>query len=230
MRIFPKPEQDYLISFAYHSIRLEKVPISQKDIDETLNQTQVNTHLEGHLKAVNLVLELAGNELLLPKTPKPNEDITWMKRIHKNLFESLLQESHMMMNQDMIYAIGSPGSWRTTSIKDCPSPFEVPQLLQELIEDLANFHNNFRAKIETPYGLSYDDLQILSEKAYETNLKICYIQPFQFGSNRVARFTENLLRLNWGLPWKIIKHEPSPKQCYLDDIKDMIKKSTAQLN
>src|SRR5690606_4612074 len=42
MRVFPDPSNDALIAFAYHSTRIERIPISRDDIDQTLAGSKVN--------------------------------------------------------------------------------------------------------------------------------------------------------------------------------------------
>ena len=121
------------------------------------------------------------------------------------------------------------GKWRETrhfmsglqSTIEMPNPFNMPKLLHAWWADLVDFHNQMKKKIEMPHLLEDDDIRLLVEKAYDTNLKICCIKPFTDGSNRIARLTENLLRLNWGLPWKTIPSEDEHKLAYLDDIKKM---------
>ena len=104
-----------------------------------------------------------------------------------------------------------------------PSPFEFTKHLEIWWNDIVEFHNKIKHKIEMPTLFEENDIKLLVDKAYETNLKICCIKPFIDGSNRVARLTENLFRLNWGLPWKIISSDHDEKLNYVDDIKKMQK-------
>lgn len=229
MRIFPDPTNDAFTAFAYHSTRIERIPISKADIDHTLAGSKINPYLEGQYKAANLILTLAPNENLIPETHPTNwqetlEQITFLKKLHTNLFKTVADYGALSMNPDII-SLKQVGEWRDERKwivdKEMPSPIMIPHLLHDWWTDLIDFHNQYRNKIELPHLLEDDDIKSLVNKAYESNLKLCCIKPFTDGSNRVARCTENLLRLNWGLPFKIIRHEDEYKLPYIDDIKKM---------
>jgi hypothetical protein len=101
-----------------------------------------------------------------------------------------------------------------------PDPLNIMEHLLSWAQDLSNFHNEHRRLID--YGrYNDDDLSLLINKAYEANLRISCIKPFTDGSNRVGRLVENLLRLNWGLPWKVIVLDDKEK--YIDDLRNMQK-------
>ncbi len=229
MRTFPDPSNDLITSFAYHSTRLERIPISREDIEQTLSGFKINPFLEGQFKTLDLIRQLAANENLIPENQPANwqtsfEQLSFLKRIHRNLMRSIA-EFGALSEDRTILPVKEVGEWREdrkwVANKEMPNPCVVPHHLHDWWTDLIDFHNRFRAKIEMPQLLEEEDIKTLVDKAYETNLKLCCIKPFTDGSNRVARITENLLRLNWGLPLKVIRHEDEYKMSYLDDIKAM---------
>jgi fido (protein-threonine AMPylation protein) len=97
-----------------------------------------------------------------------------------------------------------------------PDPDNIRPLLASLFRSLCEFHQEMKDKIENPSLLEREDIKELAAKAYDANLRICCIKPFNDGSNRVARLVENLLRLNWGLRFKVITAQE--KDRYLRDI------------
>lgn len=232
MRVFPDPSNDALIAFAYHSTRIERIPISRDDIDQTLAGSKVNPYLEGQFKACDLIRILAPDENFIPATPPVSwqvclDQLYFLRRIHRNLFRTVAE--HGLLTDDRtVIPLNQVGEWRDerkwVANKEMPNPIMVPHHLYDWWTDLIEFHNQYRQKIEMPQLLEEDDIKALADKAYETNLKLCCIKPFSDGSNRVARVTENLLRLNWGLPFKIIRHEDEFKLPYIDDIRAMQEK------
>jgi hypothetical protein len=234
MRRFPETSKDTLVAFAYHSTRIERVPLNKQNIDETLSGSNINAWLSGQLTCINLVTEYARNEEFIPRQTLPHTtipELEWMKRIHVNLMKPVAQRGEMTDDTSLI-KIQQVGRWREerhfirgiTEGIEMPSPFDVPKHLHAWWTDIVDFHNQFREKINSPHLFENNDISILVDKAYETNLKICCIKPFIDGSNRVARLVENLFRLNWGLPWKGISSDDKEKLDYVDDIKEMQKK------
>jgi len=231
MRIFPDPSNDALTAFAYHSTRIERIPISRQDIDQTISGTKVNPYIEGQMKAANLLLLLAPDEKLIPATlphswQQTLEQITFLKKFHLNLFKRVAEHGIITLDPDIIQLknVGEYRDERKWVIhQEMPSPIMIPHLLHDWWSDLIAFNIQYSPKIDAPILLEDSDIKALVDKAYETNLKLCCIKPFVDGSNRVARCIENLLRLNWGLPLKIIRHEDEYKMPYIDDIKAMQK-------
>jgi len=233
MRRFPFIEKSQLVSFAYHSTRIERVPISKQNIDETLSGSKINPWLQGQLTCTNLVMELALNENLIPEKTFAHttlSEIDWMRRLHLNLMKPVAQRGEMIDDYTLI-KLTQVGRWREErhfiagiqGTIEMPSPFEFTKHLEIWWNDIVEFHNKIKHKIEMPTLFEENDIKLLVDKAYKTNLKICCIKPFIDGSNRVARLTENLFRLNWGLPWKIISSDHDEKLNYVDDIKKMQK-------
>jgi hypothetical protein len=229
MRRFPDPDNDAITAFSFHSTRIERIPISRQDIDQTLSGAKINPFLEGQYKAIDLIRELATDPDLIPPTQPANwqsslDQLYFLKRIHRNLFRTVADYGVLTIDPSILPP-HQVGEWRDerkwVANKEMPNPVLVPHLLFDWWSDLISFHNQYREKIEMPQLLDDDDIKVLVNKAYETNLKLCCIKPFTDGSNRVARITENLLRFNWGLPLKIIRHEDEFKLPYIDEIRTM---------
>jgi len=208
---------------------MERIPISKTDIDHTITGTKINPFLEGQFKATNLIIQLAYNENLIPESVPQNwqqslEQTSFLKKIHLNLLRTVSEYGAITLNPDVI-GVKQVGEWREDrkwiNEKEMPSPLLIPHLIHDWWSNLINFHNEYRNKIDMPQLLTEDDIKALVNKAYESNLKLCCIKPFSDGSNRIARCTENLLRLNWGLPLKVIRYEDEYKLPYIEDIKKM---------
>lgn len=233
-RSFPPPSQDTLIAYIYHTNRIERIPMDKRTIEAAINQKEPNPYVEGHLRAITLVQQLAPKTDLIPDQVTSifdfDEKFSWLKRIHRNVMRPVAEYGAMMLDTSYIHPT-EVGVYRQThkSLKrhdqnqnlvtvEFPDPIFVRELLTEWAQDLCKFNNEMRHTIE--YGrYSQDDVDQFVAKAYEANLKISCIKPFTDGSNRVGRLAENLLRLNWGLPWKIIKFDD--KDELLDDLREM---------
>lgn len=230
-RIFPKPEQDTLTGFVYHSCRMERVPVSFQDIQQTLTGASSNPWLEGQFKAVNLAMALATNPDLIPKTPPKDhrqslEQLVFLRQLHLNQFRLVAEHAKKLEDTSMIDP-KDVGNWRQgphrVGSTEMPNPIQIQFLLLDWWKELIDFHNQYRTKIETRFGLESPDITALANQAYNSHLKLCCIKPFQDGSNRTARLVENMLRLNWGLPWIVHRSEDQFKLPYVDDIKSIQK-------
>lgn len=236
MRTFPQPSQDTLIAFIYHTNRIERVPMNKKIIEDTLAQKEPNPYVEGHLRAITLVQQLAVDPDLLPKQVKNifefDEKFSWLKRLHRNIMRPIAELSTMTIDPELIrpsevgnyrQSIKSIRSERDNRIVDIemPGPLTIREHLKDWANNICSFHNNIRRTID--YGrYTNQDADAMIDKAYEANLQLCCIKPFTDGSNRLGRLVENLLRLNWGLPWKII--ELDHKEQLLHDLRKMQEK------
>jgi hypothetical protein len=229
--MFPNPSHDTLTAFVYHTTRLERIPVFKSDLDKTLSGADIKPNLEGQFKAIKVVINLAPNPELLPLSPPRDhiqalQQLKFLRVLHLNQFKTVAEENVKLLDTTNLQP-NDVGRWRQGPLfmasTEMPNPIKIQFLLFDWWSDLINFFNTYRSKIETPGTLEQDDLIKISKKAYETNLKLCCIKPFQDGSNRTARLVENLIRLNSGLPWKIIRHEDEFKFPYLEDIKKMQK-------
>ena len=226
-RMFPKPSRNALTSFIHHTLRMERIPASPQDIDQVLKGASSNPWIEGQFKAVNVVISLASNPDLLPQDPPDShrqalDQLVFLRQLHLNQFR-LVSEHAQKLQDPTIIDSREVGAWRSNphfvGSTEMPNPVQIPFLLHDWWKDLIAFHNQYRHKIETPGLLEQDDLTALVQKAYQSHLQLACIKPFQDGSNRTARLVENLLRLNWGLPWKITRHEDEFKIPYVNDLK-----------
>lgn len=231
MRHFPDPSNDTLAAFAFHSTRIERIPLRFEDIQATVSGQNINPYLSGQLSAINLVLFLAPNDKLIPETAPPSwraslQQLQLLKDLHRNIMTPVSEHGLSTLDETVL-PLRLVGEYRDErkylAGREMPNPISIPNHLHDLWSDLITFHNQYRAKIESFQNLNNEDIAALVQKAYESNLKICCIKPFTDGSNRVARLFENLIRLNFGLPWKIIRHEDQFKLPYIDDIIKMQK-------
>lgn len=235
MRVFPETSQDVLIAFIYHTNRIERIPMNKKIIEDTLYQKESNPYVEGHLRAITLVHQLAVDPDLLPNQVNTifefDDKFAWLKRLHRNIMRPIAEFGVMTLDNSLIHP-NDVGAYRQSSksIKseqnniiidiEMPGPLTIREHLKNWANDLCSFHNKMKRTIE--YGrYSKLDTEALIDKAYEANLKLCCIKPFTDGNNRLGRLVENLLRLNWGLPWKIIQIDD--KEQLLNDLRKMQK-------
>lgn len=228
-RLFPTPSQDTLRFFVENTNFLERIVISQNDISETLKRGQNdlanNPNIVGHLKAVNYVLTLAPDPKLIPPVSfilnenQSHNQLQWLRQIHKHMMLSVAEHGEKTLDSTCISRI-CVGTYRSRDKRlgknIMPSPLRIRRLLHDWLKDLSGFVSLYEKKITYPALLTDNDLRILGEKAKSSHIDLCCIKPFEDGSNRAARLAENLLRLNWGLPWKI--HMRENKDEYLKEI------------
>lgn len=234
-RIFPNPDQETLIAFIYHTHRLERIPMNKKSIEQAISKTEPNHFVEGHLRAINRVLQLAPQYDLIPNKIDNvfefDDKFDWIKKIHQNIMKPIADFGQMTLDGSYIHhtnvgvyrqipkSITTETEFQITKV-DMPDPIVIRKLLTEWAEDICQFHNKMNRIID--FGRYADeDVELLIDKAYEANLRISCIKPFTDGSNRLGRLVENLLRLNWGLPWKIISEDN--KEDLLEDLRNMQK-------
>ena len=233
-RVFPNPTQDTLIAFIYHTNRIERIPMNKRTIDAALSQKESDPYVEGHLRAITLIQQLATDPGLIPDKVTTIFDFDnkfpWLRRIHRNVMRPVAEFGVMQLDTSYIHPT-DVGVYRSSHkfLKrhdergnlfqvNMPDPIFVRELLTEWAQDLCKFHNEYKGTID--YGrYTQDDVKLFVDKAYESNLKLCCIKPFEDGSNRVGRLIENLLRMNWGLPWKTINFDD--KDQLLDDLREM---------
>lgn len=232
-RIFPKTDQELLLDFTYVTNRIERIPIPVDEVKGTLNKTCTpNPYIAGQLTCINLIKRLATNDDLIPREVSyadTLDHLSFLKRIHLNMMKpiAVYQEN---IDEPNPYPLAECGQWRYSRKfilqKEMPSPHDIHNHLFNWLSDLADFQNEKRHKIETVQAYDENDIEEIVAQCYEANLKLCCIKPFTDGSNRLARLTEQLLRLNFGLPWKVIRHDDSAYEPYIDDIREMQKEYT----
>lgn len=236
VRVFPEVSKDTFIAFIYHTNRIERIPMNKRTIETAISGKEPNPFVEGHLRAITLILKLATDPNLIPNkinnTFELDEKIPWLKKIHRNIMRPVAEFGETMLDQSYIHR-NDVGNYRQSykSIKTetenaiidvhMPTPMTIKEHLKDWISDLCHFHNDMRKTID--YGrYSNKDVESLVSKAYEANLTISCIKPFADGSNRTGRLVENLLRLNFGLPWKVIDVED--KEQLLTDLRNTQKR------
>jgi len=209
--------------------------MSDKEIKHAISKTEPNPFVEGHLRAINRILSLASKPKLIPDQVDDVFDFDnkfqWIKKLHKDIMNPISEYGQMTLDESLIHYT-NVGNYRQIpkSIKtetefqiitiDMPDPIVIRKLLTEWAQDLCTFHNKMKRTIEIG-RYSSEEVELLLDKAYETNLKISCIKPFTDGSNLLGRLKENLIRLNWGLPWKIIAE--NKKETLLEDLRNMQK-------
>lgn len=242
-RVFPNPDNDLLIAYIYHTHRIERIPMSKKTIEDTLAQRDPNPYVEGHLRAITLVLELAVKPDLIPETVTSiydfDEKFGWLKRLHRNIMRPVAEHGQMLHDYSYIHptqvAVFRDSEKSLTTERDgkiieveMPDPLKIRELLLAWSQDLCAFNQEHLRLIN--YGhYNNEEAEMLIQKAYEANLRISCIKPFSDGSNRLGRLVENLIRLNWGLPWRIISFERDKEQL-LEDLRKMQREYSPDLD
>lgn len=218
MRPFPPPSKEALTAFIYHSVQLERLPITFGDISKsmTLKETDadIDPHACGHFKAINHVLKITKEDSLL-------KDIEWTKTLHKMLFEPIVRHDWITAS-DQPFPPAAVGTYRLTEKfignTRMPNPFQIPRLMEELRQKLLQLDQRLATKMTNARLLTPEDLKDIRTTAHMANLDICCIKPFLDGSNRVGRLVENCLRLHWLMPWQVFSSDPNPKDDLIEEL------------
>lgn len=233
-RIFPPTDRNLLLDFTYVTNRIERIPIPVEEVKGTADKTCIpNPYIVGQLTCITLIQRLAKNENLIPdKITYANtlNDLSFLTRIHLNMMKpiSIYQENMQVPNP---YPISECGQWRYSRKfiidKEMPSPYTIQEHLFDWITSLVEFQAIKKNKIEIAQGYDQEDIREIVEQCYDSGIRLCCIKPFTDGSNRVSRLVEQLLRMNFGLPWKIFRFDEGIENPYIDDIREMQKEYPA---
>jgi len=230
---YPEPEKDVLVAFVYHSLRLDRVPTNRETIERTLHRSigpDSDPYVAGHGKSLALIFQIADDENLLPKVNNVFELDTvlpWLKRLHRNLTRSLAEFGALALDSGII-KLSQIGEFRQTAQTtespfgtiSAPNQYHIRELVMEWANELNEFENKHMHEIRGT-ALSYDTAELFVDKAYEMSLKLAAIKPFEDQNNSMARLVENLLRLHWGMPWKITVE--SKRDEYAEELRDVMK-------
>lgn len=229
-RIFPKPKQDIQMEFITHSCALEGIQILPEDItrairDGSRKMNDSNPHVVGHFAALNLIVTNAYKTDLFPtktclvSTNVLESKIQMVQKIHTALFDPVAKHSERLLGTQLM-ALNMVGKFRQRAKKlgprQMPDHREIRTLLKEWFIEAGEFQETWNKKLNTPGIYSMDDIDQINNICYDLHLKLICIKPFEDGSNRVARIMWNLLRMNSGLPFWVIKKDNN--KSYLDDI------------
>lgn len=210
-RWFPDPTDEDKKRFIINTHKFDKVIITEDQYHTAImTPSRADPTIAGHLRAINLVVDLAKNPQLLPlKAITTNEfdaTFSWFKRLHKNILYNLALKGKLINNNLDYPQQELLGTFRT---KDkifaqykAPNPTKIINLLTNSLNDYTKVYTKYHDTLNFPANMDITDWRKLERAAHTVCLDICAIQPFEQASNQVARLTENLLRLNVGLKFK----------------------------
>ena len=226
MRTFPEPDQETLIAYIYHTHRLDRIPMDRSKIEKTLGKTETDPYVAGHLRAITLVLQLAAEDGLLVECPNRFQlepSVGWLKRIHRNVMRPIAELGLVAEDATVIHP-SDVGVFRTQDYThrsafgnfQAPNPYDIPELLCDWINRAVKVEKENLNTIE--YGMySQEEGGELANQCKKLSLELYAIRPFEDGNSATSRLIENLLRLHWGLPWKIIIHKSEEANTYYED-------------
>jgi hypothetical protein len=209
-RYFPEVSEEEKINFILHSNNFERISMKKEEVQSHLLIPQrAHPAVSGQMRCFHLVLELAPNPELIPHpdliTPATfDKHFPWLKSLHKNLLFDFAKKG-----EELINLIDYPSKEELGKFRELP-------LLATSFKSLATHLRSIKDNLENPRLMEQEDWQKLEQKIYHASLDIACIKPFRDGSNRIARLTENLFRLNSGLKFKI--HED--KDDYLREVQE----------
>lgn len=223
-RFFPEISEEEKVNFIMHSNEFEKINHKYDQIQTfLLFPTRADPAVSGQMRCIHLILDLAKNQELIPKEKLINEKsfdslFPWVRLLHKNLLADFSRKGIELSNEIDYPSPKELGCYRqeekVLGKRIMPDPIKIKPLLTQLFCNYSKIYHQLKEGIENPILMEKQQWEFLEDTIYKTSLSIACIKPFKDGSNRIARLTENLLRLNCGLRFRI--HTNKTK--YLKDI------------
>ena len=174
-----------------------------------------NPYADGHFQALgyayNHLLDkdfFPGkvNALSEKDISKSDASLFWLRDLHKKMLTSSANHSIFMQDEQNAILPHLLGKYRnsdaTLSTRMAPHPSIIPNILHRWIIDLAGVHEKLGEKAKKQYGLNPDEAKELIDFARYTKMLFSTVQPMSYANNRFGRLLENILRLQWRLPWK----------------------------
>ncbi len=211
---FPPHEQPY--AFVYWTHNLERIDVKMPEI-QSAHQGRAkipNPYADGHFAA----LGFAYNHLLdkdyfpakLSNISDPNKAeaaLFWLKDLHKAMLTPVVNRAIATEQEDQnIVLMHHLGKYRTVDVplstRMAPHPELIKPILHQWLRDVAGVHDRLGAKARKVYGLKPQEAKELSDTAQMTKMLFSVVQPLSYANNRFGRLLENILRLQWRLPWK----------------------------
>lgn len=236
MQNYKRPEMPELILFIEQTHSCEKLKVKHEDISTLLKQgakaIKPNPYVVGHFDALNYLFTLVGEPhfpckdvRLLTNQYKSEEALHWLRKLHELMAYPCAKMASTPEWEDEIRNCRQQdcGVYRIVpealAFAYAPTPEQIPLILHLWLKDLTTLHEEVKNLLDNPYGISRNKTYDMHQACRDTNLLFCNLLPFSYGSNRLGRLVENLLRLNWQLPWSQVPGE-TQYQNYVRDIQD----------
>jgi Fic family protein len=214
-RYFPPISEDEKIQFILHSNSFERISLTPESIKKSMiNQKAADPAVAGQMRLIHYAEILAADPELFPQPNKItpynfNTLFPWFTKLHTNLFIDFSRKGKELDNTLDYPQEHELGIYRTEEKylgnRKMPPPHSIPHHLAQTFKNFSNTLCQYKEGIDNPRLLETKDWIIIEKAAYHLNLSISCIKPFNDGSNRIGRITENIARLNVGLKFKIIK-------------------------
>jgi hypothetical protein len=220
------PPKDDLFSFVYMTHTKERIDLKMAEIQSTfLNKSTnkgkqslrvMNPYADGHFQALgyawNQLIDkdhFPGKPTALVTIQKSDTALFWLRELHKQMSQPLANLPVALEYEDPnVVFPSSLGRYRQkdvalTSVM-APHPQLIKNLLHGWINDVASVNERLYPKAVQLYALKKNEAEELVKTAHLATILFSCVQPFQSGNNRIGRILENILRLQWRLPWKHI--------------------------
>lgn len=205
---------------------LERIDLKMAEIQNTYQGKMKipNPYADGHFKALSFAYHHlidkdyfpAKDQGTLTDKSKSDAALFWLKDLNKTLLHPLTNHPVMLSQEDANVVLAHQiGKYRQNEMalsnRMAPHPSLIPSLLHLWLRDFAGVHHRLNKKAATAFSLSPQEAKELSNFAHHTLLFFSSVQPFQSANNRTGRLLENILRLQWRLPWKPLNKEEYEK-------------------
>jgi hypothetical protein len=205
------PPESTLIDFIMATHSCDKIQLSQDDMKNTLSgKGKISPYIQGHRKALKFICtELVGSSDFPAKSPQilinhyhSDNSLYWLKEIHSLILYPIATDNISSMEN---IRISDCGNYRYKSklmaFDMAPQPEDILPLLHLWLKEASELNDEVKDNIDNPYGITQEQSKKLVHFVNEITMFFSCLQPFEEGTNRVARIVENTFRLHWYMPW-----------------------------
>jgi hypothetical protein len=206
---YPHPDLPTMFDFISENNSLAGVQVSHEEISKTHQKKLAHPAAIGHFSALFYAYELLHKPHFLYRHPldfadekHSNKALFWLRDVHQKLMAPIAQQGEFFPAFSELIRFSDCGNYRLNAHsagmdRKLPQPKHIQALLFHWYKDLCDFD---RSLTNCPND---SELHQRAQMAELKNIQLQCIKPFEDGTGRTARIMENVLRLRWGLPWKI---------------------------
>jgi hypothetical protein len=203
-----KPSLTDIIQFITNTHTVEGVDtVTLQTVTNTAQRKEKNVYAHGHLSALSYAVhtllpsqDYPARNVDFKDIPQMESNIHWLKHLNS------LTQSPLIADPNQQYTLSKIGIWRidnaSNTFTNAPSPFLIPYIMFNWLKRLTKIHNNVKAKLDNPYGLSEQEFVEMRTFAEQQPCFFSTVQPFKYDNNRFGRLIENVILLGWNIPLK----------------------------
>ncbi len=226
-RFFPTISEEEKNEFIVQTNELAGIKITKEEIYNSVMSPQKSLPaISGHIRSIGLLEDLAKQIYLIPKPEKINEaniskQISWLFIFHGNILYDFAVKGSLLNDSITYPSKEELGQYRNidrvAGLKKIVRPDDIKKFLVEAAKEYSQIYYSLCENISFPSSMEEGDWAKLERATENFALHIICIRPFNRANGRVARISENLLRLNSGLRFQRTKITSSKIQSFFEN-------------